>query len=294
MTDSVWKTLDGGAYGRFSVELLREKGGDAQVQFLQCISQRDEFLATMDGIPTVGDRKVDAIKGKFTEDQFKTPTPSTEKDIYDQWDSLTPAIASKTSFWAYVTLEHVRSEAIQPTYLATNGVAGQSGAERIDRALNRTGDNPSKAIDDCVRTVFRQLGGLPQARGNKSVFVDCPFARAWWRERLFRRAENTTGISRSEIGRPLRETKAHWEAFVKTMVSRNPILGMNLIQDVLASSLGSFARKMFDVSGKMPTSSQIERICQRLCFVGASQELGILDLAELQSIINNLVAPVQS
>lgn len=212
------------------------------------------------------------------------------KKIYDHWNDLTPSIASRTSFWAYVTLEHVRSGAIQPTYLATNGVDGQSGEERIDRALNRTGDNPNKAIDDCVRTVFRQLGGLPQARGNKSVFVDCPFARAWWRERLFRRAESTTGISQPEVGHPLRETKTHWEAFVKTMVSRNPILGMNLIQDALTSSLAVRAKKIFEASKRIPTSPQIERICQQLCFVGASRELGILDLSELQSITDNLTA----
>lgn len=292
MTDLEWKTLHDDDYARFRSKLLNGKGGEIQIRFLQDVRHQDDFLGRMDKIKTVGSRDVDALRKTFTEDQFKSPTSSTERDIYDYWNHLTPAVASKTSFWAHVTLEHVRSGAIQSTYLATNGIAGQSGAERIDRALAGKSNDSGKSIDDCVRTVFRQLGGLPQARGNKSVFVDCPLARAWWRERLFRRAGDTTGIPCLEVGHPLRETKAHWEAFVKTMVSRNPILGMNLVQDVLASILGSFAKKMYENKGKTLTSMQIERICQQLCFVGGSRELGILDLSELQIITEGLMTSV--
>ena len=35
-----------------------------------------------------------------------------------------------------------------------------------------------KTSTACVRTVLRRLGGLPEVRGNRSVYVDCPFARA--------------------------------------------------------------------------------------------------------------------
>ena len=101
-------------------------------------------------------------------------------------------IACRISFWAGVTLQHIRSDGIgEPYWLAANGGRTEGGDERIDRALVT---QDAKGIDDCVRTVIRRMSGLPGARGNKSVFVNPSFGRAWWRERIVARILKRDGV----------------------------------------------------------------------------------------------------
>ena len=80
--------------------------------------------------------------------------------MYELWRDTPPSIACRVSFWAGVTLEHIRSQRIiQATWLAANGGITESGEERVDRALSMTGEDGTKAIDACVRTVFRRISG---------------------------------------------------------------------------------------------------------------------------------------
>ena len=295
MVKQGWKQLDSQRYSEFRAALLRDKGDTEQRKFLNAVRDRNEFLELMDRIPTIGTRTVPILPTRLTEDEFQNPPASAEERLYQEWKNLTPAIASSPAFWASVTLDHIRSHdqnrqpIIDASYLAGNDLAGQSSLERIDRALKATGDKASKQIDDCVRTIFRQLGGLPQARGNKSVYVDCPLARAWWRERLILRAKNHTQLSARTIGLAIRKTKSHWEQVVVAMVSRNPILGMAHAQDALILSLASIfnsppsphVRQAYD---------RIQKICQRLCFIGASKEFGVLDFSEIRNIADEIVA----
>ena len=77
-----------------------------------------------------------------------------------------------------------RTRKSTPSTSPPTAVTCQLAAERIDRALMETGDEQPKMMDRTVRAVLRRLGGLPEVRGARSVFVNCPFARAWWREHL--------------------------------------------------------------------------------------------------------------
>ena len=294
---SDWRCLDASAYAKFRAELLAEKGSVRQVEFLDGVKDGDEFLQEMNALPRAGTTEVELLPKpkRFLEGQFREPPRETEELIYEHWHGLVPAIASRTAFWAHVTLRHVSEGIVDPKFLAGNGVSGQTGATRIDRALARGEETPEKSnlqIDNCVRSVFRHLGGLPQARGNKSVFVDCPLSRSWWRERLACRVAKRTNLEKDEVAKVLRKTKAHWEAVVKTMVSRNPILGIESAQDALAASLPKLIT-CEETAGKekevYPAASHVEDVCQSMCFAAASLELGILEFKEILSITNSLV-----
>ena len=294
---SDWRCLDSAAYAKFRRDLLAEKGSAEQVEFLERVRDGNAFIEEMEVIPRMGGTEVELLPRprRFLEGQFREPPRETEELIYEHWRSLVPAIASRTAFWAHVTLRHVSEGIIDPRFLAGNGVSGQTGAARIDRALARIEETPEKSnlqIDNCVRSVLRHLGGLPQARGNKSVFVDCPLSRSWWRERLACRVAKRTNLGKDEIAKVLRRTKAHWEAVVKTMVSRNPILGIESAQDALAASLPKLITCDEDAGKRKevyPAASHIEDVCQSMCFAAASLELGILDFKEIFSITDSLV-----
>ncbi len=224
---------------------------------------------------------------RLSEAQFKSPPCSTEVKMYELWKNLPPKVASSTSFWTNATMEHVRSGRIEPTYLASNGISSQTGAERIDRVLMRkTGTNAEIQMDKCVRSVIRQLGGLPQ-RGNRSVLADCPFARAWWRERVLRSAEQRSGLPKAQIGELLRQSKNHWVEFVSVMVSRSPVFGTSLVQDAAAVGLMRLLPQSPDE--KPPPSRLVQDVCHALCFVGGSRELGVLDFVEVRQMTEKII-----
>ena len=105
---------------------------------------------------------VGLFPGPLTEQSFKDLTRDQEQAAYEIWSQVPPKIACRISFWAEVTLQHIRSDGIgEPYWLAANGGRTEGGDERIDRALVT---QDAKGIDDCVRTVIRRMSGLPGAR----------------------------------------------------------------------------------------------------------------------------------
>ena len=136
--------------------------------FLRAVRDDGEFLrAIRSEVITQGSEDPALCPEALTESEFKQPPAPTEARLYGAWSSLTPRISCRTTFWASLTCRHIESGRIHATYLAANGGPGAGGAERIDRVLQESGDNAATQIDRCVRTVFRRLGGLPEARGNK-------------------------------------------------------------------------------------------------------------------------------
>ena len=288
MTDrSDWKRLDDEKWSKRRAELLRVKGGPEQERFLETVRNGGDFVREMDRMPVTGERSPDLYPSRLSEAQFKNPPDGTEARMYDLWKCLPPAVASRMSFWTNFTMEHVRSGLIEPSYLASNGVSSQTGAERIDRALSRSDPKSDVRMDDCVRSVLRQLGGLPHVRGNRSVFVDCPFARAWWRERLLRCAERSSGMPKARIGEMLRESKGHWEWFVSAMVSKNPVFGMSVVQNAVAASLTRLLPR--SPEDRPPQKEAVRDVCQSMCFFGSSCELGVLEFDELLRMTDSIV-----
>ncbi len=118
----------------------------------------------------------------LTERELTDPPLTTEKLIYNILRNLQPKHACLPSFWTAYHLGMVRHELIEPAYLAKSLVSvNESGRSRLQKALR---NNSKKKRDACVRTILRQLGGLPEERGKVSVFMDCRISRAWWRGHL--------------------------------------------------------------------------------------------------------------
>ena len=180
-----YEEFDDASYTSLRKSLLRSKGSGKQRKLLEVLrSSRDysEWIRAQINIESGSSLPI--LEEAMTESEFKEPPRSTEKQIFESWQSIPPASACRVTFWGFMTLRHIEEGIIQSSFLAANG--GTSGLERIDRVLKlkEEDEGVNKAIDDAVRTVLRRMSGLPEARGNRSVYVNCPFARAWWRRYL--------------------------------------------------------------------------------------------------------------
>ena len=275
-------------YSKFRRELLRVKGSARQKRFLEIVRDTAAFLECASAIPTEGSVDAELAPGSMTESEYKDPPASTERTLYESWNALVPAVACRSTFWANLTIEHIRAGRIQSVYLAANGGNLSGGAERIDRVLHDTTVQGPKRIDLCVRTVLRRLGGLPEVRGNRSIYVDCPFARAWWRERMVEQAANGDAQLAAIVRGVVRTNQTYWEKLIDRIVFRNSTFGSENIRNALLRSLARFVRS--NPESKLTKSEGLQRLCRRAMTYQGSRELSILSDSELDALMRAIVS----
>ena len=289
MNEAVHAEFDGAAYARLRKDLLREKGGERQKEFLAAARHNRAFLDFVGReAPVTSGKSVAVYEDVFTEESYKDPPADVEEDLYAAWHRLTPRVACRATLWAAVTVSHIEQSRMESSYLAGDGSsgAGTTGAQRIDYVLAK--GNP-KPIDDCVRTIMRNLSGLPEARGNRSVYVDCPFARAWWRQRLVSRVlGHGDAVSKSSAGYVVRLTKSYWERLTTLIVSRNSVFGSDVVQDALVAALAKFLDD--EPESPLRTQQHLGTALRRISAVTAGRELGVLDFEELVELAGGLLS----
>lgn len=283
-----YSEFDNGEYSGLRRDLLREKGGHLQEAFLNSMRQ-DRLLEFMSRLSVKTGEDIELCPHPLTETEFREPPVDTQQRLYQAWGALTPSIACRSSFWGHVTCNHIREERIRSVYLAANG-NHVGGAQRIDRALRETGDRRPKAMDDCVRTALRRLGGLPEARGNRTVYVDCPLARAWWREHFVEQIGRDDPGIRTDVRNVVRLNKTYWERLVVMVVSRNSVLGSHEIRNAfvmrLAKAIGS------EPNGPVATGAGLVRGCRNLSALQATRELSVLEAKEVEEIVDRIISAI--
>lgn len=297
VTIPVYRELDPDQYSRLQRTLLKEKGGDLQREFLEASKDNAEFVAWIESqVQTNEGRTLPTFDGPLTEASFREPTPDQEARMYELWQDATPRIACRPSFWASVTLEHIREgKMAEATWLAANGGITESGAERIDHSLSLpSNESNNKAVDDCVRTVFRRMSGLPTARGNRSVFVNSSFGRGWWRERIVTTTLQRDGVvaDRTAILSVVRRSQQYWENLVTMIVSRSSVFGS---MDIQAALIDTLARR-FQANPNTPlsTTNTLRVALRRFSNLAASREIGVLPFTEICGIIDDLLTRVEN
>ena len=285
--DGPFKELSDTEYAKFRKELLRVKGSERQRVFLGIVRDTDAFLDHVSAIATEGTVNAALATEPMTESEYKDPPPDTEQALYVAWSSLAPAVACRSTFWANLTIEHIRAGRIQSAFLAANGGNLPGGAERIDFALDEKKGQGPKQIDDCVRTVLRRLGGLREVRGNRSIYVDCPFARAWWRERFATQAASSDPQIEFSVRAVLRTNQTYWEKLIDRIVFRNSTFGSENIRSAFLRALARCVET--DPSSELTGSAGLQRLCRRVTTYQGARELSILGDTELDDLMGTVV-----
>ena len=286
-----FKELDDSEYASFRKNVLRVKGSNRQVQFLRAVRDTDAFLALVKTIATQGVASAELASEPMTESEFKDPPTSTEQALFTAWSALTPAVACRSTFWANLTIEHIRAGYIESAYLAANGGNLPGGAERIDFVLGQEGAKQPKQIDDCVRTVLRRLGGLREIRGNRSVYVDCPLARAWWRERIVTLAARGDTEVAASVRFVLRTNQTYWEKFIDRIVFRNSTFGSDNVRGAFLRALAR--RADTDTATNVANPKFLQQLCRRMTTYQGARELSVLDDAELDTLTDSVIADTE-
>ena len=285
-SQSFFELSDDG-YTDFRKKLLKKpKGSKTQRVFLECVRDTEAFIEHMNQLPMIGTEQAPIIQEKLTESEFKDPPQIIEKVLYKLWESVPPATACRTSFWAKVTLDHLRKGRIESPFLAANGSNQHGGLARLEKALADSSDSAPDLIDNCVRTVLRRLGGLREVRGNRSVYVDCPFARAWWRERWVRQSTQDDQHAKN-LHNVLRTSQTYWEKFIDRIVFRNSTFGDENLRCAFLGALALFVRD--NPKTKILSTDTFKRLCRRVSTYQGQRELSILDPGELDDLMMRII-----
>lgn len=290
-----YRELDADQYVGMQKSLLKIKGSTSQREFLAALKDAAEFLDFIENkVQTNDGQTLPIFDGALTEASFKEPTQDQESQMYALWRDTPPRTACRVSFWASVTLEHIRDgKILEATWLAANGGQTETGAERIDRALSLAKDEKgNKNVDDCVRTVFRRMSGLPEARGNRSVFVNPTFGRGWWRERIVASVleRNELAEDRPALLEVVRRSQQYWENLVTMIVSRGSVFGSADVQAALVNSLAKRFRQ--DPNTRLRAATTLNVALRRLSNLASSRELGVLEFNEINTLVDDLLERV--
>ena len=283
-SDGTYRELSDEAFTRERKKLLRVKGSVEQRHFLALAKKPEEFIDFWSDVAVVGEERVADLE-RLSENEYRDPPPDTEASVYQTWTDLPPAVACRTSFWASVTLDHIRNDVLHSSWLAANGTG--NGAARIDEVLgNNEGDSAANAIDRTVRTVLRRMGGLPEVRGNRSVYVDCPFSRAWWRERFVRRAAAHYGIPNVDAVRCLlRTNQTYFEKFIDRIVFRNSTFGDERVRSRFLSCLAEARASNSDLENPQ----KLKPIFRQAAAQQGRLELSLLSDDDLDSALRQVL-----
>ena len=287
-----YSEFDSGRYAKLRSAVIDKKSSSKRMELLDVARKSYEFQAWIrrELDYTVSKTKeLDLYPKKLTENEFKDTPRDVERMAFITWKKLTPRTASRSSFWATVTLNHIANGVIESSYLAAPNVSSSTGLSRIEAALKL---DDEKVIDDVARTILRRFSGLPEARGGlRTIAVNCAFGRAWWRENLISEVLELTNGKRDAITNTLRTSQEYWEKLMTLLSTSNAVFGD---QDIRSTFIWALSQYVDDKRYKRLFHSRglIDDCVSLLGVYSAVQELGVFGKDELLDFISTQIIDV--
>ena len=250
------------------------RGGDIQCEFIDTAAHGGmRFCDYVRGWGETSGPHPQVTEYPMTEREFLDPPWTTERSIAATWNNLSSELAARPETWTRIHVEMIEQERIKSAYLAGE-VSGEDGLARIRKSL-KSGD-PDQ-IDSCVRAILRRLGGVVADRANRTAFLDCPLARAWWRNRYAQESHAKFPLTPLEAASNALRPAYRWSTLVEAMVSRLTIMGDSAIRPALVQALAKGhvnskheMQDMLDFLGRRSTY-------QALGFVGSTFVLRLIE-----------------
>ncbi len=288
--DSEFNTYDRMSLEQLQKELIFRKGhanrgGEAQREFLHSlVENEDQWIKGFEDlhVSTKDLTPCPTPSEQMSEREFLNPPFSTEREIANLLKELPRRQASQPEFWTHYTIEMIKQGRISTTFLAARrDVPTQSGRDRIDAVLK---GQDGTEIDSCVRSVFRNLGGIYSDRAKRTTYLDCPTSRAWWRHNFAWECYScpTWNLDLEQISNTLRG--GVWEELVQSIVSRMTVIGASNIRNVLIHHIVETEQS------RQGFKAIVDAVGKR-CTV---QMLAVLPISELQQILRSELAPKTS
>ena len=253
MVRNMNKRYDSIVLRNFRRKAIAEKGDDFQEEILTCILDGENFPSWLDekiDQPTEGDDIVfpSECRRLCTKEYIEFPQ-TTMCMFYSAWQDIPLSDAATPGFWAYVTRQAVVEHKIASHDLVLSSKGSppdnSAGRSRIEEVLEITDATRPDEMDKLIRNFLRNLCGLHEVRSARSLYQDCPFARAWWQCHVAHKASPNDWHDRIL---PMLREKPVWEIVSDRMVSGLTVIGdINIRNGVILYLLEQNERKKVDI-----------------------------------------------
>lgn len=278
------KRYDSIALRHFMRRAVAQKGDNFQREILSRILDGENFVEWLDGqinTPTGGKEiPFPAEPRRLSANQYVRFTEETALVYYSAWkNDVSISDAATPSFWAYITRRAIAEGKMtsHDMVLSTRygSMDSNTGKNLINEAFDDlSGEAQSERMDELVRNFARNLSGL-YLRGARSVYQNCPFARAYWQCRV---AESTSRNDWEQEILPMLRDRTIWEQMSDKMVSRLTVIGdLNIRNGIILHLLEQNAPK-----------KDINNLLTRIGVMSAWCALGYFSPEEIKGKITEL------
>lgn len=266
------------------------------------LAPRKEFLEWFDG--KVPESRQDPVKcgipGKtLSEGEIASPPADTETMWSRVLADLPPLLAARPAFWASYNFALLREGVVEDACHFAKPVgsgAQQTGRGALERALSAmdcaaedkdAGKGKDGAGEKSVRTLCRQLlGGVPEERGQVSVYIDNRIARAWWRGHILRQTQEDLGgaVDGDAVRDVLRHGGAPWDEMIQHVVRKLTHVGERPIRSALVAALAGMGLS------EITSEERVDRTKELFAQTGrraASRSLGVMSPQEILKVIRD-------
>ena len=249
----------------------KHRGGSQQREFLEAVETNSllEYLESNRVGRNFSSFGIPLLEVKLQESEFVKPPVTTARLIWNTFKFLTPQEASNVGVWNAITLHNVQEGRLEASYLAASSER-ISGKHRIQIALK---DKKSQQIDDCVRTVFRTMGGLRRIRGTVSVISDCTLSRHWWMGKVLEEMCAEWPVNED---RAWEELSQQWNLIAEWAVRRLTIIASPVLLAGLVSLL---------VNHSVSTRNEMEMVLRRIGVTFSEVSIHSWSLDEVKAIL---------
>ena len=121
------------------------------------------------------------------------------------------------------------------------------------------------------------------------MYVDCPLARAWWREHLVQQIAGRDNQLATSVRHVFHVSQNYWEKIVDRIVSRNSTFGSIEVRNALIQRLAELLREPDSPMGR---TGELLRACRRVAAEQGIRELSVLAPDELAEVLDQILRPV--
>lgn len=226
---------------------------------------------------------------RLSEGEIAGPPPSAEKSLAEMVGDIPPRQAALPALWASYNLELLQRGVVEePCHFAKPVGSGPktTGRATLERALQKKSEKQEKELDACIRTLCRQmLGGVPEERGQISVYIDPRIARAWWRGRVIRQTVEELDIDPDSAWDTLREPGPPWEELVQHVVRKLTHVGERTIRSALVARFVEMKLTDDDSTTRRKRTAALLRETGRRV---AGRSLGVLSAREVLDVLREI------
>ncbi len=268
-------------FGELRKNLLRQKGGGLQHQFLILLQDRDKFCQYMEKhVNITSGGQLPTLTTKMDEETYIKLPMDIERKTFEQWNKIMPMDACGPSLWGLVTFRHIEAGIIEPHFLVSDA-ANISSARDLIIHVSRKGTD--KEVDQIVRSALRSFCGLREIDGTRGLYVHCIFACAWWRGYLCNEVCKETGADPYQVIEVFCKSPTYWRYLTRLTVSRNSVLGDMKVRNALVWALSERVKQA--KYSHIFRAKTLARIGKLIGMRSAWQELGVFSMEELKEMM---------